>query len=307
MLDWDDFRFFLAIARHRTYSAAAKELRVTQSTVGRRLASLQASLGVRLLQRTDDGYVMTMAGEVVFQRLRRIEDDLLSIEHTVGGQDVRLAGLVRVTSSQLVTSHLLASCFADLHDRGHSIMIESLPLLSEEPLAAREADIGVQLRRFEHRDLIIRSIGTLAFGLFGSIAYVEKRGSDVADGCAGHQLITLLDDRELSLQAAWLSQYGDRGAVVARADSYETQHAMTVCGAGLAVLPRFRADAEPSLRRLDTTVPIPDADIFLAVHRENRDVPRLRVVLDDIANTIRNKSLLLNPPEIADNAEAYVR
>ena len=295
MLDWDDLRFFLAIARHRTHSAAAKELRVTQSTVGRRLASLQASLGVRLLQRTDDGYVMTMAGKVVFERLHRIEDDLLSIERAVGGHDVKLAGRVRITSSQLVTSHLLAPCFAKLHDRGHSIMIESLPLLSKEPLASREADIGVQLRRFEHHDLIIRSIGTLAFGLFGSIAYIEKRGSDVADGCVGHQLITLLDDRELSRQAAWLSQYGDRGAVVARADSYETQHAMTVCGAGLAVLPRFRADAEPSLRRLDTAAPIPEADIFLAVHRENRDVPRVRVVLDDIANTIRTKALVLNP------------
>jgi DNA-binding transcriptional LysR family regulator len=296
MLDWDDLRFFLAIARHRTHSAAAKELRVTQSTVGRRLASLQASLGVRLLQRTDDGYMMTMAGEVVFERLRRFEDDLLSIEHAIGGQDVRLAGLVRVTSSQLVTSHLLAPCFAKLHDRGHSIMIESLPLLSEEPLSSREADIGVQLRRFEHHNLIIRSIGTVAFGLFGSIAYIEKRGSDVADGCAGHQLITLLDDREMSRQATWLSEFGDRGAIVARADSYETQHALTVCGAGLAVLPRFRADAEPSLHRLNTTVPIPAAEIYLAVHRENRDLPRLRVVLDDIANTIRAKSLLLNPP-----------
>ncbi len=296
MLDWDDLRFFLAVARHRTHSAAAKELRVTQSTVGRRLASLQASLGVRLLQRTDDGYMMTMAGEVVFERLRRIEDDVLSIVHAVGGQDVRLAGLVRVTSSQLVTSHLLASCFAKLHDRGHSIMIESLPLLSEEPLASREADIGVQLRRFEHDDLIVRSIGSVTFGLFGSVAYIEKRGLDVAEGCAGHQLITLLDDRELSRQAAWLSQYGDRGAVVARADSYETQHAMTVCGAGLAVLPRFRADAEPSLRRLNTAAPIPGAEIYLAVHRANRDVPRLRIVLDDIANTIRGKARLLNPP-----------
>ena len=296
MLDWDDLRFFLAIARHRTNSAAAKELRVTQSTVGRRLASLQANLGVRLLQRTDDGYVMTMAGKVVFERLRKVEEALVSIEHAVGGQDVRLAGLVRVTSSQLVTSHLLAPCFVELHNRSHAIMIESLPLLSEEPLASRDADIGVQLRRFEHKDLIIRSIGTVAFGLFGSIAYIEQRGLDVEEGCAGHQLITLLDDRELSRQAAWLSEYSDRGTVVARADSYETQHAMAVCGAGLAVLPRFRADAEPALRRLATCVPIPDAEVYLAVHRENRDFPRLRVVLDGIVNTFRTKSLLLNPP-----------
>ena len=296
MLDWDDFRFFLAIARHRTHSAAAKELRVTQSTVGRRLASLQASLGVRLLQRTDDGYVMTLAGEVVFARLSGIEDDLLSIERAVGGRDVRLAGLVRVASSQLVTSHLLASCFSNLHNRGHSIMIESIPLSSEEPILLRDADIAVQLRRFEHQDLIVRTIGTVAFGLFGSADYIEKRGSDIAHGCAGHQLITLLNDRELSRQAAWLSQHGGRGAVVARADSYETQHAMTVCGAGLAVLPRFRADAEPLLRRFITAAPIPDAAIYLAVHRENRDIPRLRVVLDDIANTIRTKSPLLDPP-----------
>jgi DNA-binding transcriptional LysR family regulator len=295
MLDWDDFRFFLAIARHRTHSAAAKELGVTQSTVGRRLASLQASLGVRLLQRRDDRYVMTMAGEVVLERLSRVEADLVSIEHAVGGLDVRPAGLVRVASSQLVTSHLLAPCFADLHSRGNAITIETLPLALGEPLASQDADIAVQLRRFEHHDLVVRSLGTVAFGLFGSLAYFKRCGLDAAEDCAGHQLITLLDDRELSQQAGWLSQFGERGTVVARADSYETQHAMTVCGAGLAVLPRFRADAEPSLRRLTTTVPIPDAEIFLAVHQKSRGVSRLRVVLDGIANAIRTKSSILNP------------
>jgi DNA-binding transcriptional LysR family regulator len=55
MLDWDDLRFYLAIARHGSLSAAAKDLRVAQSTVGRRLASLETCLGVRLLNRTRDG------------------------------------------------------------------------------------------------------------------------------------------------------------------------------------------------------------------------------------------------------------
>ena len=65
MLDWDDLRFFLAIARHRTLGAAAIHLRVTQSTVSRRLASLQEKMGVRLLQRAADGYVLTLAGESI--------------------------------------------------------------------------------------------------------------------------------------------------------------------------------------------------------------------------------------------------
>ena len=62
MLDWDDLRFFLAVARRGSLSASAKDLHVAQSTVGRRLASLEATLGVRLLNRTPEGDVPTLAG-----------------------------------------------------------------------------------------------------------------------------------------------------------------------------------------------------------------------------------------------------
>jgi DNA-binding transcriptional LysR family regulator len=62
MLDWDNLRFFLTISRHGSLSAAAMDLHVAQSTVGRRLASLEASLGGRLLNRTPEGYVPTLAG-----------------------------------------------------------------------------------------------------------------------------------------------------------------------------------------------------------------------------------------------------
>jgi DNA-binding transcriptional LysR family regulator len=99
MLDWDDLRFFLAIARHNTLSAAAKHLQVTQSTVSRRLASLQEKMGVRLLQRAADGYVLTLAGESIRAHVERVETETLSVERAVAGHDTRLEGLVRVTSS----------------------------------------------------------------------------------------------------------------------------------------------------------------------------------------------------------------
>ena len=300
MLDWDDLRFFLAIARHRTLSAAAKHLHVTQSTVGRRLASLQAGMGVRLLQRTVDGYVLTMAGEAIRASVERVEGEALSVERAVAGHDARLTGLVRVTSSQLITSHLLAPCFAELHARSRAIMIESLPLLPGEPLATQDADIAVRMRRFEHHDLVARSLGSVAFGLYGCVAYLARCGMpDTQDGCAGHQLITLLDDREFSAQAVWLAEHAGRSEVVLRADSYETQHWAPACGGGLAVLPRFRADAEPALRRIATHRPIPNAEVWLGVHRENRQMPRVRAVLDCIANAVRSRSSMLNPGDAA--------
>ena len=80
-----------------------------------------------------------------------------------------------------------------------------------------------------------------------------------------------------------------------RADSYETQHWSVCNGGGLALLPRFRADAEPGLRRISTPTPVPLAEVWLGVHRENRRVPRVRTVLDAIAAAVRGRANLLNP------------
>lgn len=301
MLDWDDLRFFLAVARHRTLALAARYLHVTQSTVSRRLASLQAGMGVRLLQRTADGYVPTLAGESIRAHIERVEAEALSVERMVAGQDVRLDGLVRVAGAQMLTSHLLAPGYASLHSLHPGILIEALPNLPGEALATQEADIAVRLRRFEHHDLVVRSIGRIAFGLYGCASYLARHGEpDLGSGCAGHQLITLLDDHELSIQATWLAEHAGRARVVLKADSYATQHWATYCGSGLALLPRFRADTEPALRRIATPTPVPSAEIWLGVHRENRQVPRVRTVLDIIAEAVRSRAGLLNPPEMTD-------
>jgi DNA-binding transcriptional LysR family regulator len=304
VLDWDDLRFFLAVARHRTLAGAAKQLHVTQSTVSRRLASLQAGMGARLLQRAADGYVLTLAGESIRAHVERVEAEVLLVERTVAGQDVRLEGAVRVASSQLLTSHLLAPCFAALHARHRGILVEALPALPGEPLVTNDADIVVRLRRFEHHDLVVRSLGAIAFSLYGGVAYLARQGEpDLGSGCPGHQLIALLDDRELSAQAGWLAEHAGRAQVVLKADSYETQHWAAYWGGGLALLPRFRADREPALRRIAAPAPVPAAEIWLGVHRENRQVPRVRTVLDCIAEAVRGRAAALSPAEPADTAD----
>ena len=296
MLDWDDLRFFLAVARHRTLAVAAKHLHVTQSTVSRRIAAMQEGMGVRLLQRTADGYVLTLAGESIREHVERVETETRLVEAAVAGLDVRLAGLVRVSSSQMLTSHLLAPGFAALHTLHPNILIEALPDLPGEALATRDADVVVGLRRFEHHDLVARSIGHLAFGLYACVSYLAQHGEpDLGSGCAGHRLITLLADHTLPEQAAWLSEHAGQAQVVLRADSYETQHWSANCAGGLALLPRFRADGEPALRRIATPVPVPSAEIWLGAHQENRSVPRVRAVLDCIAEVVRGKAALIDP------------
>src|SRR6185437_3454677 len=89
MLDWDDLRYFLSIARHGTLSAAARALGVQQSTMGRRLDAIETRAGARLLQKTPSGFVLTVAGDAIISRVERIETEALAVERAIAGKDVR--------------------------------------------------------------------------------------------------------------------------------------------------------------------------------------------------------------------------
>lgn len=185
MLDWDDLRYFLAIERHGNLSAAARELGVAQSTVGRRLASLEISLGVRLLERTPEGYVLTVVGHDVRERAQRLEREAHALERTVGSLDRRDVGIVRITCSEAIAGHILAPSLAVLHRKYPDILVELIPSPRDVSLSMREAELSVRITQPTQHDLVIRRIGDLAFGLYASPAYLEERGDiDPSDQCA---------------------------------------------------------------------------------------------------------------------------
>jgi DNA-binding transcriptional LysR family regulator len=296
MLDWDDLRFFLALSRHGSLSAAAKVLHVSQSTVGRRLATLEATLAVRLLNRTPEGYVPTLAGEEVRKKAERLEAEALALERDVTGRDTRLRGLVRVTCAETMAAHLLAPSFASLHAQHPDIMIELIPNPRELSLAMREADISVRMRQPEQHDLIVRRIGSMAFGLYATSEYIEERGEPNFDeGCPGHHLITQMEDSQEMTQSAWLTEMASRSQVVLQTSSHEAAVLAAANGGGLACLARFRGDDEPRLNRLAVPTEPPSADILLLVHRDNRDTPRIRVVLNHISERIHALGPVLQP------------
>lgn len=298
MLDWDDLRYFLALSRHGSLSATAKVLHVSQSTVGRRLNSLEATLAVRLLNRTPDGYVPTLAGEEVRRKAESLEAEALALERDVTGRDTRLRGLVRVTCAETMAAHLLAPSFASLHAQHPDIMIELIPNPRELSLAMREADISVRMRQPEQHDLIVRRIGSMAFGLYATSEYIEERGEpDFDEGCPGHHLITQMEDSQEMTQSAWLTEMASRSQVVLQTSSHEAAVLAAANGGGLACLARFRGDDDPRLNRLAVPTEPPIADILLLVHKDNRDTPRIRVVLNHISERIHALALILQPQE----------
>src|SRR5271165_2748791 len=115
MFEWDDARHFLAVHRRGSLSAAAKQLGVNQSTVGRRLLSLEEHLGAKLFFRTRDGYRIAPAGERLLPHAERMEDEATAIAREIAGQETTLTGIVCVTAGDLFGPRVIAHMMVELH------------------------------------------------------------------------------------------------------------------------------------------------------------------------------------------------
>lgn len=273
-MDWDDVRHFLALARTGSVRAAGASLRVSHSTVARRVEALELRLGVKLFDRHRDGYVLTGAGAEMVTGAERVERELAALERGLAGQDARLEGPVRVTCTDAFMARLLVRALAGLCALHPGIEIELEVNPKYVDLSRRDADIAVRALLAgasppEH--LIGRRIAPITLCNYVATAHaatldptqaranVRWLGSDIK---AVSQLIASSSYPELPSWGAF--------------DSMDIQLEAALVGLGIVMLPTYVGDAEPRLSRL----PKPDlrhvADFWLLGHRDLRDNARLR-------------------------------
>jgi DNA-binding transcriptional LysR family regulator len=294
MLDWDDFRVFLALQRERTLSAAARELKIDQSTVGRRLTALEAAAGARLFDRTPAGYALTAAGEAVAGSVADLERSALSIERQLLGQDAQVAGKVRLATSDSFAVWFLVPRLAGLRERHPGIQVELVTGNPPVDLGRREADVSLRLTKPEQPNLVARCLGDVAWALYASEAYLSRYGSpDPRQQLAGHDVIVLDEELRGTAGARWLAANGERGRVVLSANSLLSQAAAVVAGLGLSPLPCVFGDTQPGLSRLPPGI-IGQHQIWLVVHAEVRASARVRALVEYLAGVLQSESALLS-------------
>jgi len=279
-MDWDDVRTFLAIARSRSLSGAARDLAVSQSTMSRRLVALEQRVGARLLLKTPGGYELTGLGEAVLGNAERMEAEAISVERAVQGRDVALSGLVRVTTVDVVATRLLPAAIALLRRRYPGISLDVLPESRSLSLSRREADIAIRMARFEGMEVFSRRMATMTSALYASRTYREARPEALDH--EGHSIVTVLEDQDHQPEARWLHSSLPAATVAMRTNSREAQLAAVVAGIGVACLPSIVGDAAPGLLRLDEAGTGPGREVWLGVHADLRHMPRIRAVIDAI-------------------------
>ncbi len=284
---WDDIRFFLAIHRAGSLSAAAGPLRVTQPTCGRRLVALETSLGLRLFDRTPDGLRITTEGKVLLDSAMRMEQSAedLALRATVSDRD--LEGVVRIATTELFACSFLVGALEHVRRKYPRICVELVLSNTETDLLRREADIalrfGPEASRPKPPTLVARRLGVEPFLLYGAEAYLDRRGAPAdPEDLADHDVVVYAGRHPA---AAWCARAFARATVALSAPSMQVTGAAIAAGLGLGILPKRAARLFPSLRPISPVVA--RATGWLVVHPDLRHVPRVRVVVDTLATVYR--------------------
>src|SRR3954447_16362980 len=190
MPDWSDVRHFLEVSRAGTLAAAARKLKVDDTTVGRRVAALERELGAKLFERTPDGLVLTAAGEAMRAAGEEMEQAALRGEQRVVGTDRAASGLVRVATTEMLGRTVVLPAIRKLRETHPQIRVELNTGVARLDLARREADIALRYVRPESGALVSRRIVRVAFTAYASPEYLASRPPLLrGTGFAGHDVV----------------------------------------------------------------------------------------------------------------------
>jgi DNA-binding transcriptional LysR family regulator len=288
--DWSDLRVVLAVFREGSLSGAARRLGVTHSTVFRRLGAIEGETGVRLFERFRDGYSPTPAGETAAATAARLEDEVLTLERKFSGQDLRPSGTVRITTTDTLATmlirHLAAMRAAHPEIRAEVVISNAMANLTR-----READIAIRPTPEPPEFLVGRRVAEIAHAIYGSRAYLSRRGDK---DLSAHDWIGLDDALASSVIARWMHERLGAARITCRVDALPTLRDAADAGFGLALLPCYVGDLASGLRRVTPKLlPEPRSALWLLTHDDLKRTARIRATLDFLAKALASERALL--------------
>jgi molybdate transport repressor ModE-like protein len=173
-IDWDDFRFVLAIVRGGSVSAAAKQLGVDHATVIRRVDRLEHHLSAKLFDRRKTGYLLTEAGQRVADSAEAMESTIVANQEAVGGSRAHLTGTVRIGAPDGFGSHFLASRLVKFTERYPDLDLQLVATARLFSLSKREADIAISLSMPKEGRIVGRKLLDYNLGLYAVPAYLDR-------------------------------------------------------------------------------------------------------------------------------------
>jgi DNA-binding transcriptional LysR family regulator len=275
-VDWEALQAFLAVARTGRISAAARRLDVQHTTVSRRLAALEAALGVPLFYRTTTGYLLTPHGQNALTQAEEMERAALSLAARAREGSRLVAGRVRIALAPEFASHWLAPRLGIFRAKYPHVQLHVLVGTRQRNLSRGEAELAVQSPLPSQQDLVAVRIARASLGLYASKALARKvRGRiTTTETLRGVPLLTYTSAFQMLQEANWFESVLAAADIALQTNSTHTLLAAARAGAGIAVLPRFVARHQREL--LAVSDDVASQDVWLITHPDSRRDPKVR-------------------------------
>ncbi|AJA07969.1 LysR family transcriptional regulator [Sphingopyxis fribergensis] len=284
MYDWNDLKAFLAVAETGSTLSAAQAMRVSQTTVARRIAALEEATGLNLFERRQAGYALTPVGEAMLASALAVRDAADRFGEAAGARSRDAGGTVSLTTMEIFAVTILPPILRDLRAAHPGIHIQLDTADEPRDLAAGAADIAIRSsKQPSGAGLVGRRIADNPWTVYCSRAYADLHGiPHTREELAVHPFIGG-GGYVWEPYQAWLRQYGLEDSVVMKYDTGTGLLAGVRSGMGLTILPAFIADREPDLIRCIPPKTEDTTGLWLLTHERLRHVPRVRLVIDFLA------------------------
>lgn len=274
-MNWDDLRFLVVIGREHTLAAAARRLKVDQTTVARRLRALESALGTVLFERSDGLWQATPVGARILERAGHIEEQVAGLGRVAEADGRAVGGVVRITSVSAIVADYLVPRLPTLYARHPALSIELIASNDNLSVSRREADIAIRLARPASGDFLIRKVAECAQNV-----YISAHGDP---SVATRDWVAYSEELEHTPEMRWLARHVHDGRVRLRTNSLHGLTRAVASGIGRGILPCFFADPHPDLLRIEGPEPVPSRDLWLLIHPDARQQTRVAAVADWLA------------------------
>ena len=288
-MDWDLCKTFVAVAETRGFAAAARQLRSSHPTVGRKIAELEGQLGVPLFARSNEGLSLTSQGRKFREHVEAMAAAALRAEAAVSATGKQARGVVKLSIGPTLASHWLMPrlrSFLGTHDH---IRLEIITHPFPASVRRREADVVLRPVDSGEENLVGRRIGRLGTGFYASRDYAAGRSLPERSGeWKGHSVIGFADQGSNAQLARWSDTITRQGTVVMRCSSQGDMLAAVRAGIGISALSCFVAESYPELVRVAPQKLVSIADLWLLAHPDLVELSAVRAVVDFVAECARS-------------------
>ncbi|HUQ14168.1 MAG TPA: LysR family transcriptional regulator [Novosphingobium sp.] len=286
-LDWNDLRFFLAVARSGSTLAASKQLKVSQATVSRRITVLEEAVGAELFSRGPAGYALTRRGAAIVPLAEAVESAVAEVTDTIAAESRRLSGEVRLTTVESAANSWVIPALRSLRETHPGIAVEVITSDANFDLARGEADVALRFgARPTQETLIVRHLTDLEEAFYASREIAVEYGRPVGHADLARYPLVADSPTRFAFGQAWIAENIPNARIVQRVNTLSGIIAAVRAGLGAALLPCLIGDDLKNLVRLTPPIDELSTPCWLVTTDAARRQPHIRAVIDCVVAQI---------------------